>query len=374
MKLHSEVSEDAFLSGKRVLVTGGTGSMGKVLVRRILSGELGEPAKVIVFSRDEAKHAEMRQAYLQQAAATDELIYSNFLRLLEFRLGDIRSYADVAAAVRDADVVIHAAALKQVPNCEYFPEQAVATNCRGAENLVRAIREHQYPVEVVVGISTDKACQPINVMGMTKAIQERIFTAANILIPQTRFICTRYGNVLASRGSVIPLFHEQIRQGGPVTVTVPEMTRFLMSLDEAVDCVFAALRWARPGEIFVPCAPAATVMNVAKALVGDRPIRIVVTGIRPGEKMHEVMISEEECHHAYRRGNYYAIESMLPELRLPHRHGKPLGHPLSSADCVIDLEETRALLDRHGLLDVDKACSYDFERFRLTPIVTPKAA
>ncbi len=374
MRPRSHSPDDTFLSGKRVLVTGGTGSMGKVLVRRLLSGELGEPAKVIVFSRDEAKHAAMRQAYLHRAAATDEVIYSNFLRLLEFRLGDVRSYADVAAAVRDADVVIHAAALKQVPNCEYFPEQAVATNCHGATNLVRAIREHQYPVEVVVGISTDKACQPINVMGMTKAIQERIFTAANILVPQTRFVCTRYGNVLASRGSVIPLFHEQIRQGGPVTVTLPEMTRFLMSLDEAVDCVFAALRWARPGEIFVPHAPAATVMNLAKALVGDRPVPIVITGIRPGEKMHEVMISEEECHHAYRRGSYYAIQSMLPELHPPQPLGKPLGRPLSSAECVLDFDATRKLLARHGLLDVSWKATDDFERFEFPQVAERKAA
>ena len=159
----------------------------------------------------------------------------------------MRSYADVVYAVRGADIVINAAALKQVPNCEYFPEQAVLTNCIGPSNVVRAIREHNLRVETVVGISTDKACKPINVMGMTKAIHERIFHAANIMCPQTRFVCARYGNVLGSRGSVIPLFHEQIRGGGPVTVTVPEMTRFLMSLDEAVDCVFEAIAARRAG-------------------------------------------------------------------------------------------------------------------------------
>jgi UDP-glucose 4-epimerase len=353
------------VAGRRVLVTGGTGSMGKVLVRRLLSGELGVPAKVIVLSRDEAKHFDMRQSYLQQKVTTDEVIYRNFLRALEFRLGDVRSYADVTSAIRDADIVINAAALKQVPNCEYFPEQALATNCLGAQNIVRAIRDHDYPVHTVVGISTDKACKPINVMGLTKAIQERIFTSANILIPQTRFICTRYGNVLASRGSVIPLFHEQIRRGGPVTITVPEMTRFLMSLEEAVDCVFAALGEAKAGEIFVPRAAAATVINLAKALIGNRKIQIQVTGIRPGEKMHEVMVSEEECHHTRRSGDYFAIQSMLPELRSgnPGDQQNILAKEFSSADCVMGLEETSRLLERHGLLEIDRPLPSGVEMF-----------
>ena len=338
------------LEGKRILVTGGTGSMGKVLVRRLLSGELGVPQKVIVLSRDEAKHHAMRMAYLHRQVTTDEVIYRNFLNTLEFRLGDVRNYADVASALRDVHVVINAAALKQVPNCEYFPDQAVLTNCVGPMNLVRAIREHRLPVETVVGISTDKACKPINVMGMTKSLQERIFIAANILSPDTRFICTRYGNVLASRGSVIPLFHDQIRQGGPVTVTVPTMTRFLMSLDQAVDCVFAALREARAGETFVPRAPSATVLNLAKALIGSRPIPIEITGIRPGEKMHEIMISEEESHYTVERGDYYAIRPMLPELQAADHEPAALKCEFSSAGAVIGLEETAALLRRHRLL------------------------
>ena len=191
------------LAGKRILVTGGTGSMGKVLVRRLLSNELGTPAKVIVLSRDEAKQHDMRMSYLHRKVSTDEVIYRNFLNSLEFRLGDVRRFQDVCSAMQNVDVVINAAALKQVPNCEYFPEQAIETNCMGPINIVRCIREHQLPVETVVGISTDKACKPVNVMGLTKAIHERIFTSANILSPKTRFICTRYGNVLASRGSVI---------------------------------------------------------------------------------------------------------------------------------------------------------------------------
>jgi len=342
---------EQFLSGKRILVTGGTGSLGKVLVRRVLSGELGVPKKVIVLSRDEAKQHEMRVAYLHKRVTTDEVIYRNFLNALEFRLGDVRSYSDVAAAMRDVNVVINAAALKQVPNCEYFPDQAILTNCVGPMNIVRAISEHGYPVETVVGISTDKACKPVNVMGMTKAIHERIFTSANILNPSTRFICSRYGNVLASRGSVVPLFHEQISQGGPVTVTVPKMTRFLMSLDEAVDCVFAALEHAQPGETFVPRAPSSTIMDLANALIGERKIKIEVTGIRPGEKMHEIMISDEESHYTVRRGDYFSIRSMLPELHTEaSEETVGLTKEFSSADTVVGLEETKRLLEHHGLL------------------------
>jgi len=216
-------------------------------------------------------------------------------------------------------------------------------------NIVRAIREQGYPVEAVVGVSTDKAAKPVNVMGMTKAIQERVFTSANVLNPETRFICVRYGNVLASRGSVIPLFHDQIAHGGPVTVTVPEMTRFLLTLDQAVDTVFAALRTAKPGETLVPDAPAATVMNIANSLIGDRDIEIKVTGIRPGEKMHEIMVSEEECHHTVRRGDYYAIQPMLPELA---QDDGPtvLSKEFSSEDTVLDLDGTRDLLHKNNLL------------------------
>jgi UDP-glucose 4-epimerase len=269
---------------KTILVTGGTGSMGKTFIRRVLSGEAGTPKKIIVLSRDEAKQHEFRVSFLHRLVATDEVIYRNFLNILEFRIGDVRDYADVCAAMRNADVVINAAALKQVPSCEYFPDQAVLTNCTGPSNIVRAIAENELPVETVVAVSTDKACKPVNVMGMSKAIQERIFIAANVLNPKTRFVGVRYGNVLASRGSVIPLFHEQIRNGGPVTVTVPEMTRFLLSLDQAIDTVFAAIAGARAGEIYVPDAPSATVINLAKALIGDRKIAIESRGIRRAKK------------------------------------------------------------------------------------------
>lgn len=335
---------------KTILVTGGTGSMGKTLVRRVLTGEMGTPRKVIVFSRDEAKQHDMRMSYLHKLVATDEVIYRNFMNVLEFRIGDVRNYADVCSAIRTVDIVINAAALKQVPACEYFPTQAVMTNCLGASNIVRAIEENAYPVETVVAISTDKACKPINVMGMTKSIQERIITAANILNPDTRFICVRYGNVLASRGSVIPLFHDQIRNGGPVTVTVPEMTRFLLNLNQAVDTVFKALEEARPGETYVPNAPAATVINIARALIGDRKIDIQVTGIRPGEKMHEIMVSEEEAFRSVARGDYYAVKPMLPELNGQiEQEETALTKEFSSHDNVLDLEGTVELLKMNQL-------------------------
>lgn len=340
------------LEGKRVLVTGGTGSMGKVFVRRVLAGELGTPKKVIVLSRDEAKQHAMRVSYLKRRAPTDEVIYRNFTNVLEFRIGDVRNYADVCSAIRDADVVVNAAALKQVPSCEYFPLQALLTNCIGPSNIVRAIQQHSFPVETVIGISTDKACKPINAMGMTKALQERIFISANILCRQTRFICVRYGNVLASRGSVVPLFHEQIMAGGPVTVTVPTMTRFLLSIDRAVDTVVAALAGAKRGETYVPIVPSATVINIAQALIGSRDIPIKIIGIRPGEKTHEIMVSEEECQHVATRGDYHAILPMLPELLSNASELQAMSSEFSSADHVISLEETiRLLKDNHLMVD-----------------------
>lgn len=352
------------LEGKRILVTGGTGSMGKTFVHRVLSGELGTPKKVIVFSRDEAKQHEMRLAFQHQTRTTDEVIYRNFMQVLEFRIGDVRDYGAVCSAVRRADIVVNAAALKQVPSCEYFPGEAVLTNCIGACNIVRAIEENDYPVETVVAISTDKACKPVNVMGMTKSLQERIFVAANILNPKTRFIGVRYGNVLASRGSVIPLFHEQIARGGPVTITAPQMTRFLLSLNRAVDTVFAALRQAGPGEFYVPNVPSATVVNLAKALIGKRKIALKITGIRPGEKLHEIMVSEEEVNHCVRRGDYYAIKSMLPELSIGKREPNALKKEFSSADNVIGYSATVKLLKDHRLMVDDAPQLEDGELLR----------
>lgn len=341
----------SIFENKVVVVTGGTGSLGKVFTKRLLSGRHGKPRKIIVFSRDEAKQHYMRVEYQQmRKRVTDESIYHNFERLLEFRIGDVRDYHSVCAVLRHADIVVNAAALKQVPSCEYFPYEAVQTNIAGAENIVRAIRELNLPVQTVVGVSTDKACKPVNVMGMTKALQERIFIAANITAPETRFICVRYGNVLASRGSVIPLFHEQIRNGGPVTITTEEMTRFLLPLERAVDTIVFAVKEAGAGETIVPKVPAASMVNVAKALIGDRPIQVTVTGIRPGEKVHEIMVSDEEAWRAFDRGDYYAIHPMLPELVKNPPETASLPKEYSSADTVLDLEGTHRLLHQYNLL------------------------
>ncbi len=338
------------LDGKRVLITGGTGSLGKVLLRRLLGGGAGDPAKIIVLSRDEAKQHAIRVEYQRRSSPTDEVIYDNSSKKLQFRIGDVRDFHSVASALREADVVFNAAALKQVPTCEYFPFEAVQTNVGGAENIVRAIRDLRLDVETVVGISTDKAVAPINVMGMTKSLQERILARANLDAPQTRFVLVRYGNVLASRGSVIPLFHDQIRNGGPVTITDPRMTRFLLSLEEAVDIILVAMREARRGETYIPRAPSAKIVDVATALIENRPIKTVISGVRPGEKLHELLISEEECHRAVRRNGYYAIGPILPELQSHDVDSELLGRPYSSADDVMTPGETHELLMRRGLM------------------------
>src|SRR5437773_1693505 len=281
------------LDGKHILVTGGTGSLGRALVRRLLSGELGNPAKVVVFSRDEAKQHEMRAEWNRPRVPTEDAAYRDYKRVLEFKIGDVRDYDSISAAIRAAQFVFHAAALKQVPSCEYEPIEAVTTNVLGASNVVRVILSPRADVEVALAISTAEACKPVNVMGMTKALQERIFINGN-LGHRTKFLCVRYGNVISSRGSVIPLFLDQIRAGGPVTVTLERMTRFLLTLDRAVDTIFAAANNGAAGDTYVPKLPSAYVMDVAKALINDRNIRIEITGARPGEKVDEVMVSEEE--------------------------------------------------------------------------------
>ena len=332
------------LEGKRILVTGGTGSLGQTLVKRLLTGEMGMPSKVTVYSRDEAKQHYMRLEHLHRATATDDVIYRQSRDLLDFRIGDVRDFAALTGAVRDADVVFHAAALKQVPSCEYFPFEAVMTNIVGAQNLARTIRENDFPVELVVGISTDKACKPINVMGMTKALQERVLIEANRDCRNTRIMCVRYGNVIASRGSIVPLFVEQVRNDQPLTVTLPEMTRFLLSLDRAVDTVFAAVRSGRRGETFVPKVPAANICDLAKAVMGEKDLPINFTGIRPGEKVHEIMVSEEECFRTIESGDYYVILPVLPELRDEGEFAQALSGEYSSKDNNITVEQLRALL------------------------------
>jgi len=326
------------LSDKRVVVTGGTGSLGQALVRRLLEGDAGLPASVTVFSRSEALQHEMRLSFLHRRVATDDIVYEEERHgRLHFTIGDIRDPSAVSALLEGADIVFHAAAMKQVPTCEYHPMEAVETNVGGARNIVRAIAERSLPVEAVIGISTDKACKPVNVMGMSKALQERILLEAGVRSPGTRFVVARYGNVIASRGSVVPLFTEQLEHGGPLTVTTPEMTRFLLSLDQAVDTVFEATRSGLQGETYVPRLPAVRIEALARALIGERPIEVEFTGVRPGEKIHEVLVSEEEAPRTFERGDHLAIAPILPELRADQPAGTPFEErEYSSADAVVD--------------------------------------
>ena len=337
------------LDNKRVLITGGTGSLGQSLVRRLLTGELGQAASITVFSRDEAKQHYMRLKYMHRTAATDEIIYENSQQLLKFRIGDIRDYPSVVQAVKQADVVFHTAALKQVPICEYYPFEAVQTNVVGPQNLVRAIKENTTSVEAVIGISTDKACKPVNVMGMTKALQERVLIQANLECPDTRFMCVRYGNVISSRGSVIPLFLDQLNKDLDITITHEQMTRFLISLDSAVDTVFSALRLGNRGETFVPTVPAAKVVDIAETLAQSqgKSMTVKFTGVRPGEKLHEILVSEEERHRTTERGGYYVICPVVPELREAEIGNPPLTGEYSSENVTLTQETLSALLAPH---------------------------
>lgn len=331
--------------GKRILVTGGTGSLGQVLTRRLMSGAEGVPESVTVFSRDEAKQHYMRLDFMQRSTATDEVIFENCRQRLKFMIGDVRDYASVVRAAKGADIVFAAAALKQVPSCEYFPWEACQTNIQGAENLVRAIVEHDLPIETVMGITTDKACKPVNVMGMTKAIQERVYINGNVRAPQTRFIAARYGNVLASRGSVVPLFLDQIAAGGPVTITTADMTRFLLTLEDAVDTIFAAVRSAAPGETYIPKCPSAKMVDLARFLIGDRGIEMVITGIRPGEKIHEILLCEEEATRTIAgHEGYFALRPMLPELACPVDEPALVGD-YSSANALMSESELAHFLE-----------------------------
>jgi UDP-glucose 4-epimerase len=325
-------SSHKVLHDKRVLITGGTGSLGQVLLRRLLGGQMGVPAKVVVFSRDEEKQHHLR------------IRFQDSKDRLSCWIGDVRDYSAVSAALRDIDIVFNTAALKQVPTCEYCPQEAIMTNLLGPQNIIRAIRDLRLPVETVVGISTDKAVKPVNVMGMTKALQERLFATASLHAPATRYIVVRYGNVLVSRGSVIPHFNEQIRNGGPVTVTDPGMTRFMLDLEQAVDTIFDAVRTSRTAETYVPRIRSARVTDIAKALIDGRRIETIVTGVRPGEKLHEVLVSEEECRRTVSRGDYYVVGSILPELRGEQAEGAALDREFSSADHLMTLAEVRKMM------------------------------
>ena len=333
---------------KRVLITGGTGSLGKALVRYIMQGKMGKPSKIIIFSRDEDKQYNMELEWKNLKVTTDDILYHPD-EVLDFQIGDVRDYESVVRAVKKADIVLHAAALKHVPIGEYFPYESVKTNILGIQNIIRAIIENECKVETVLAISTDKACKPVNTYGMCKAIEERLAIEANRLCPDTRFICTRYGNVAASRGSIIPLFKEQIKKGGPVTITTKEMTRYIMTLNTAIATIMAALNSAEPGDTYVPDIPAVKITDLAETMIAGQPIEIKYIGIRPGEKIHEILISEEEIPRTIKRDGYFVIRPVLPALR--RESGKPaLTKELSSADYCMSRSQMEKFLKDGGYL------------------------
>lgn len=284
---------------KILLITGGTGSFGNAVLRRFLNSDIKE---IRIFSRDEKKQDDMRQHY-----SNDKIKYY---------IGDVRNYESIKSAMKGVDFVFQAAALKQVPSCEFFPTEAVRTNVLGCENVLNAALEND--VKRVIVLSTDKAVYPINAMGMSKALSEKVMIAkSRSLINSDRVFCgTRYGNVMASRGSVIPLFIDQIKKGGPLTITDPNMTRFMMTLDGAVDLVIFAFKNGKPGDIFVQKAPASTIEVLARALIklykANNPIRII--GTRHGEKLYETLVNREELAKAEDVGNYYRIPADTRDL------------------------------------------------------------
>ena len=283
---------------KILLITGGTGSFGNVVLRKFLNTEIKE---IRIFSRDELKQDDMRKLYNNDK--------------LKFYIGDVRDKNSIDDAMRGVDYVFHAAALKQVPSCEFYPMQAVKTNIIGTENLLNSAINAG--VKKVIALSTDKAVYPINAMGISKAMMERVIVSKGRNVKDTMIACTRYGNVMASRGSVIPLFIDQIKNGKPITITDPNMTRFLMSLDQAVDLVLFAFENGESGDIFVQKAPAATVELVAKTVkdILGRPDHEVKTiGTRHGEKLYETLLTKEEMVKAIDMGEYYRIPADIRDL------------------------------------------------------------
>lgn len=277
---------------KTLLITGGTGSFGNAVLKRFLQTDIGE---IRIFSRDEKKQDDMRK----------ELKSSK----VKFFIGDVRDPSSLDFAVSGADYIFHAAALKQVPSCEFYPMEAVKTNVIGTNNVLdKAI---QYRVKKVICLSTDKAAYPINAMGTSKAMMEKVAVAKSRLSPETVISCTRYGNVMASRGSVIPLFVSQIKNGEPLTITDPEMTRFMMSLDDAVDLVLFSFEHGEPGDIHVQKSPASTIQQLAEVLLeifnANNPIKVI--GTRHGEKLYETLLTREEFAKADSLPNYYRIQS-----------------------------------------------------------------
>ena len=284
-------------TGKTLLITGGTGSFGNAVLNRFLKTDIGE---IRVFSRDEKKQDDMRHEFQAKMPEVADKI--------KFFIGDVRDLASVKNAMHGVDYIFHAAALKQVPSCEFFPMEAVKTNVIGTDNVLTAAIDEG--VKSVICLSTDKAAYPVNAMGITKALEERVAVAKARTTEKTKICCTRYGNVMCSRGSVIPLWIEQIRKGQPITVTDGSMTRFIMSLDEAVDLVLFAFEHGESGDILVQKAPACTIKTQAEAvceLFGGDKNSIKTIGIRHGEKMYETLLTNEECAHAIDMGDFYRV-------------------------------------------------------------------
>ncbi|HEM2793009.1 TPA: polysaccharide biosynthesis protein [Streptococcus suis] len=287
----------SLFSGKTLLITGGTGSFGNAVLNRFLATDIAE---IRVFSRDEKKQDDMRHEF---QAKMPEVAHK-----ISFYLGDVRDLQSVKNAMHDVDYVFHAAALKQVPSCEFFPIEAVKTNVIGTENVLTAAIDAG--VESVICLSTDKAAYPVNAMGTSKAMMEKVVVAKSRTTTKTKICCTRYGNVMCSRGSVIPLWIEQIKSGQPLTITDGSMTRFIMSLEEAVDLVLFAFENGEPGDILVQKAPACTIQTQAEAvceLFGGDKEAIRVIGVRHGEKMYETLLTNEECANAIDLGDFYRV-------------------------------------------------------------------
>lgn len=279
------------------MITGGTGSFGNAVLNRFLKTDIAE---IRIFSRDEKKQDDMRHDYQAR--------FPEYANKIKFYIGDVRNKSTLKMAMRGVDYIFHAAALKQVPSCEFFPMEAVKTNVIGTDNVLDTAIDEE--VECVICLSTDKAAYPINAMGITKALEEKIAVAKSRNSLKTKICCTRYGNVMCSRGSVIPLWIDQIRKGNPITLTEPKMTRFIMSLEEAVDLVLFAFEHGENGDILVQKAPACTIQTQAEAvceLFGGKKEDIKVIGIRHGEKMYETLLTNEECAKAVDMGNFYRV-------------------------------------------------------------------
>ena len=287
----------SIFAGKTLMITGGTGSFGNAVLNRFLKTDIAE---IRIFSRDEKKQDDMRHEY--------QVKYPEHASKITFFIGDVRNLQSCKNAMPGVDYIFHAAALKQVPSCEFFPMEAVKTNVIGTDNVLTAAIEAG--VGAVICLSTDKAAYPINAMGITKAIEEKIAVAKSRYSGNTKICCTRYGNVMCSRGSVIPLWIDQIRNGNPITLTEPKMTRFIMSLEEAVDLVLFAFEHGQNGDVLVQKAPACTIQTQAEAvceLFGGRKEDIKVIGIRHGEKMYETLLTNEECAKAEDMGDFYRV-------------------------------------------------------------------